>query len=581
MNLDLSKGSRERILAFIVLALMTLFIGRLFYLQIIQHDHYVALAKREQQRQFVLPAERGQIFAMDRDTPVPLVMNQTVYTVFADPSIINNTQPIIDMIQEVAGGNAKPKLDTLLNNKKSRYVILATDVTHKQAKLMKDKNLLGVGFTRGSMRVYPEGNLASQVLGFVNRADNGQYGIEGYFQERLSGVDGSLKTVADVRDVPLTVGNNNVNQPAKDGDDLVLTIDRNVQAYAERVLAQGLKKSGAKEGSVLVLDPKNSHVMAMANLPTFNPEKYNEVEDSARFQNATISQPYEPGSDIKTFTMAAGIDKGVVSPDSTFNNTDYKKVEDITITNATKGQTGVTSMQKALNYSLNTGFVTIAERLGSGDYITKDARNTMYEYFHNRLKLGEFTNIQLQGEAKGTIVSPDVEQGNAVRYSNMSFGQGMDATMLQVTAGFGAIINGGTYYPPTVVKGVLTDSGEIAEEAATGPSSDVLKRSTSVTVRNMIRDARRAFYASTDHPGYSIGGKTGTSQAIVNGKYSFDETIGTYLGFGGENSEDPSYVIMVRVSGRDQQLSGSLHAMPIFNDLSNWMLGYLKLQPKG
>jgi cell division protein FtsI/penicillin-binding protein 2 len=521
---------------------------------------------------------------MDGSQPVKIVMNETVYTVFADPKVVDNPNGVIDVIHRVAGGNARSNLDQLLAKKESRYQVLATKITLKQAELIRQEKLKGLGFQRENQRVYPEGQLAAQTLGFVNSDGQGQYGIEGALNQRLTGTDGLLQSVTDVRDVPLTIGNNNINKPAKDGDNIVTTIDRNVQSYAEKALADGLKKSGATNGSVMVMDPQTGKIMAMASLPTYNPGDLNAVQDAAVFNNATISAPYEPGSDIKTLTMTAGVDKGVVKPDSTYNNTDAIKVEDITIGNATKGQTGNITFQHALNYSLNTGFVTVAQRLGDGSNITLGARNTMYQYFHDKFGLGELTGVELANEAKGTVISPSEADGGAVRYSNMAFGQGLDVTMIQVCAAFSTIVNGGTYYSPTVLAGTMSADGSTFTQAPAKPSrSNVITASTSDTMRQMIHDARDAFYSGNDTPGYYIGGKTGTSQTLENGKYVDNQTVGTYLGFGGNDSSSkgPKYVIMVQVSGKNMNLAGNKDAMPIFTDISNWMLDYMKLQPKG
>lgn len=579
MKLFSHRGSRADILVLLTFIVMAVFVVRLFYLQVIMHSYYVELASREQLKQRIIPARRGEIYAMNDGTPVKLVLNQTVYTVFADPKIIEEPEKIIETIERVAGGNAREDLDELLAMEESRYQILATDVTRKQAEMIKEENLVGIGFQEGTQRVYPEGELAGQVLGFVDTEGNGQYGVEGKLNDRLTGEDGLLQAVTDVRNVPLTIGDKNISKPPKHGDDLVLTIDRNVQAYTELALKNGLERTGATKGSAIVMDPYTGAVLAMANLPTYNPAEYGKVKDIAVFNNAVIHVPYEPGSDIKTLTMATGIDQGIVGPNSTFNNTDFIRVGDRTITNATKGQTGTITFQHALNYSLNTGFVTIAKLLGDGDTITLKARETMYEYFHDRFRLGQPTGIELTGESAGTIILPDDPNGAAVRYSNMAFGQGMDVTMVQVAAAFSAMINGGTYYQPTVIAGVIDESGELQEEQPKEVAKGVISEATSNTMRDMIVEARRAFYASNDKPGYRIGGKTGTSQAIKDGKYVFNETIGTYLGFGGETT--PRYVIMVEVSGDNKVLEGGKHAMPIFTDISNWMIDYLQLQPKG
>lgn len=582
MQLDFKKGSRTKTLAIVTLSIMAVFVARLFYLQIIQHDYYVAQASKEQLKQLVIPAKRGEIYALDSGKPVKIVLNENVYTVFADPKMVDEPEKIVETVRRVAGGNARANLDELVNKKDSRYQVLATKVSRKQAEMMKQAQLKGLGFQQVTQRVYPEGQLAAQTLGFVDAEGNGKYGIEQALNKRLLGHDGMLQSVTDVSNVPLTIGDKNINSPAKNGDNLVLTVDRNIQAYSERALAEGMKKSGATHGSVMVMDPQSGKVLAMANLPTYNPGEFFKVQDASAFNNGTISAPYEPGSDIKTLTVATGLDKGVIQPDSTYTNTDSIKVEDRTIGNATKGQTGNITMQHALNYSLNTAMVTIAQRLGDGKNIDRQARDTIYEYFHDKLGLGELTGIELAGEARGTVISPDESDGNAVRYSNMAFGQGLDVTMVQVCAAFSTIINGGVYFKPTVIAGTMSDDGKsfmagAPKEAKTG----IIGADASNKVRRMIHDARNAFYGGQDKKGYYIGGKTGTSQTIRDGKYVDDETVGTYLGYGGSSEARPEYVIMVQVSAEKKELAGAKDAMPIFTDISNWMIDYLKLQPKG
>jgi cell division protein FtsI/penicillin-binding protein 2 len=563
---------------------MAVFVVRLFYLQVIRHEYYVAQADAEQIKPLLIPAHRGEIYALDGAQPTPIVLNETVYTVFADPKIVKEPTKMADLVRQVAGGNARANLEDLLDKKDSRYQILATTVSRKQAEMMKEKGLSGLGFQEETQRVYPEGQLAAQTLGFVDFEGKGQYGIEGALDARLAGKDGLLKTVTDVSSVPLTIGDKNVRIAPDHGDNIVLTIDRNIQAYAEKALAEGLKRSGATNGSVMVMDPQSGKIMAMSNLPTYNPGEYGKVTDAAAFNNATVSAPYEPGSDVKVLTMAVGLDRNVVQPDSTYNNTDFIQVEDRTITNATKGQTGMITYQHALNYSLNTGFVTVAQRLGDGKSITYNARQTMYDYFYNKLGLGQLTGVEVSGEAQGTVLSPDSSDGGAVRYSNMSFGQGMDVTMVQVCAAFSTVINGGTYYQPTVIAGTMDDEGAIfTPQAPKATRQNVIRADTSDKIRAMVHEARAAFYAGKDRPGYYTGGKTGTSQTIENGLYVDNQTVGTYLGFGGEDSSStgPKYVIMVQVSGKGMNLGGAADALPIFTDISNWMLQYMKLQPKG
>lgn len=577
MKLELQTSSRSRTLAIIVLVVMALFVVRLFYLQIIKHGDYLAMADQEQLKRLVIPAKRGNIYAMDSNKPVRLVMNETVYTAFVDPQHVSKPDKIIETFRRVAGGNTRSNIKELIFTPDSRYQIIATKLSRAQAEMIKKEELSGVGFQEVSQRVYPEGQLAAQTLGFVNNDGHGQYGVEAKLEDRLKGENGILQSVTDVSNVPLTIGDRNINQPARDGEDIVLSIDRNVQSYAERALAAGLDRTGAKNGSVIVMNPNNGQIMAMANLPTYKPSEYNKVEDASVFTNAIVSSPYEAGSVIKSLTVAMGLDKKVITPDSTYVNTNSIKVDDRTITNAFKDRTGTITMQDAVNYSLNTGMVTIAQLLG-GDAINRSARDIMYNYYHDRFGLGRLTGVEVAGEAEGTVIPPTEIEGNAVRYSNMSFGQGMDVTMVQVAAALSAAINGGTYYKPTVIAGTMKDDqliGAGAEEVRT----NVVGAEASEQIKTMLEAARTKFYAAQDKPGYSIGGKTGTSQTLENGVYIDNQTIGTYLGYGGDNK--PRYVIMVQVSGKNMNLQGNMHAMPIFTDISNWLIDYMKLQPKG
>lgn len=585
MELHFSKGSRARTIAIAMLLVMALFVLRLFYIQIVQHGFYVDQADSEQIKKFTLHAQRGEIYAMDGDTPVKLVLNQTVYTVWADPTLVTDKQAVTEALNKVAGGNVRDNFAQYLDAKDTRYQVLATKVTLTQAELLKKYNLAGIGFDATNQRVYPEGQLASQVLGFVNNEGKGVYGFEQANDDLLRGKDGLLKTVTDVRDVPLTIGDKNIKQPAENGKNMVLTIDRNIQAQTEQALTDGLQRSGATSASAIVMEPSTGKVLAMANLPTYDPSQLSKVTDVAALNNDAISAPYEAGSDIKTFTVATGLDKGVITPESTYDNTGQIQVDDITINNATKTAlvTGNITMQTALNWSLNTGMVTIAERLGDGSTINRQARDTIYSYFHDRFRLGKTTDIELANEAGGTVIPPTEVQGNAVRYSNMVFGQGMDVTMMQVATGFCSLVNGGTYHVPTVVAGTVSDDGLFTASQPRTQYPGVVTSATSATLREMVHQSHYATYNPHDgtDAAYYIGGKTGTSQTILNGKYVNNQTIGTYLGFGGEVGEIPRYVIMVEISADGKDMGGGTDAKPIFNAISGWLINYLKLSPKG
>jgi len=573
--------SRSRILAICTLGLAAIFIVRLFQMQIIDHAKYQAIAQSEQVKKWEIPAARGEIYAMDDGSLKKIVLNETTYTLWVDPSVIINREVVLAKIQAVAGGNLVDNAASLIAMNKTQYQVLAHNLTYSQANKIKSDNLYGVGFEATTKRVYPEGQLASQVLGFVNGSGDGQYGIEGQLNSELAGKPGLLKTVTDVRDVPLTIGKDNISIAPQNGKNIALTLDENVQHEAESILPSQLKKIGATYGSILVMDPNNGHVLAMANYPTYNPNDIDKVTNISDFNNPIISDPYEPASVMKTMTMAAGINEGVMNPQSTYNNTGQITIDGFTINNASKNAliTGKINMQTVLTWSLNTGTVTMAQWLGGGS-IDEHARDILYNYYHDKFRLGEMTGIQLQGESAGIVVTPNGSPAPELKYANMTFGQGLDVTSLQVASAFSSVINGGTYHKPTIVAGTVDSDGNL--EAAKEYAGDrVIKPSTSSAMVKMLHSARQNFgYNALDPAGYYIGGKTGTAQAIVNGKYTFDTTTGTYIGYGATPGKKPAYVVLVHAGKPGAQIGSEL-VVNIFNPMSNYMIKYLKLAPKG
>jgi cell division protein FtsI/penicillin-binding protein 2 len=585
MQQNIGRTSRTRVLLVGLLFVGAIFIFRLFYLQVIQHDYYFAEAQKEYVTKFTIPAKRGLIYARDGNSgTAPLVLNESVYTAYADPHEVEEPDKISSSIRRIAGGNVVDGFEDQLTNKDLRYIVLARKLNRTQAELLKKESLAGVGLQEGAQRVYPEGSLASQLLGFVDGESQGQYGIEQALDGRLSGEPGLLNTVTDVRRIPLTIGENNVRIPPKNGDDLVLTIDRNVQNHVEQVLKDGLKKVKATEGSIIVMEPTTGEVLAMANYPTYNPAKYGSVKNYGLFQNKVVSFPYEVGSVLKTLTMGAGLDSGVVTPKSQYFNTGTVEIDGVDIHNVeedpVRGQNA--SMLEALKYSLNTGMVHVVQQLGGGE-VNGQARERLYDYFTNRYLLGKKTGIEQASEQPGKIVKPNEGFGHNVRYANMAFGQGLDLTMVQVAAAFSAAVNGGKYWQPYLVGGTLNSDGSINEEKPKLIKQGVLKSKASSQLKNMTWQARQSgFLGGQDKSGYMVGGKTGTSQIIDHetGEYTDDNSIGTYLGYGADGDGTPRYVIMVRV--QDSRLpgyAGTVAAAPIFADVSNWLLDYLKVQP--
>lgn len=583
MQLSLNPRSRSGALSLGLLIIFAIFTIRLFYLQVIRHDYYVREAEAIQISRLTINPERGSIYAMDGDATVPLVLNEKVFTVFADPSEVEDPSKIASVLTRVAGGNLMDGYADNLSDDSLRYTVLARQVSRSQAEMIKKEDLAGVGFQESTRRVYPEGAMLAQGLGFVNAEGEGQYGIEGALQERLAGKVGMLETVTDVRRIPLTVGEADTRIPAQDGDDVVLTIDRSIQAKTEELLKKGLERANATKGSVLVMDPQSGSVLAMANLPTYDPAKFNEVQDGAVFQNGIVSQPYEAGSVIKALTMGVGLDSGAVNYNTTFNDiTGCVRVDGEEICNVEEDpRQASASMTDTLRYSLNTGVVHILRQMGGGS-VNQQARERLYEYFHDKYRFGQKTGIEQAGESPGIIRQPDEGDGNNIRYANMTFGQGMDVTMVQAAGAFSAAINGGTFYQPRLVAGTMQADGTMKKSQPKVIATNVLGREASEQTKEMIFQGRNlGFFGQFDRPGFYIGGKTGTSQVIdpKTGRYSDDNSIGTYLGFGATRT--PSYVIMVKVddSKNTGGYEGTTAAGPIFNDLNNWMIDYLKIQP--
>ncbi len=575
-------AKRSRLLMGLVFVLGAVIILRLFYVQVIMHEYYEAEASREHIGKFTIPAKRGEVYARDGNKTVPLVLNEPSYTAFADARYVKDLEHTLGVLRKIAGGNLVDGLDEALKDTDRQYVVLGKQLNKDQAELLKKEDLPGVGLQQGERRVYPEGQLAAQVLGFVNGEGKGQYGIEEGLASELAGTPGLLKAVTDVNGIPISVGQESVQTPAVDGTDIVLSIDRNIQSYVEQALKAGLERVNATRGSLIVVNPKDGQVMAMANMPTYSPAEYGKTTDYRAFQNAAVSDPYEAGSVMKALSMAMGLNEGAVTPETTYKNTGTTQVADAVIKNADNEHLGVLSMSEVIKYSYNTGMVHMLRQLGGGE-VNLAARQKLYQYYTDRYFLGRLTGIPLANEAAGQIVPPDDAEGGPVRYANMSFGQGMTVTMLQEAAAFAAAINGGVYYTPQILSGRLNDDGSVSPTQASVRKSDVITQATSEKLRTMLQWARgTSAQGRFDKQGYSIGGKSGTAQVYDarTGKYSATDTIGSYIGYGGQ--QHPEYVIMVRVDdARVGGFAGPTAAAPIFADVSNWLIDYLKIQPRG
>ena len=332
------------------------------------------------------------------------------------------------------------------------------------------------------------------------------------------------------------------------------------------------------------MNPNDGEVIAMANLPNYDPANYDKVASAADYVNYTTEVPYEPASICKSFAFSAAVNEGKMTADTTYFNEHYTTVDGWKIENAEqRGMLyGTINMKTALYWSLNTGSIQALRLLGGDpNQITQEGREKLYDYYHNKFRLGQATGIELI-EAEGYIEDPNEGWGRDSTYANMTFGQNLGITMIQTASAFSAVVNGGTWHTPTIVKGVLKNGAVVPVERTDLVEDKILSDETSAAMRDMLINNRSYLVAAgIDRPGYAIGGKSGTAQVIVNGAYddTFAQLVGSYIGFVGPSGELPKYVIMVKMWGEGQGI-GSGDAMDLFNKLSNYLINYKKIKPK-
>jgi cell division protein FtsI (penicillin-binding protein 3) len=568
----------------LLMVVLAVFIARAFYIQVVRHDYYRNTALSDQLKQYQIPADRGLISAYDGSQQIPIVLNQKLFTVYADPVYIKDPAKVASSVAAVVGGNQQT-YQKLLKSPGKRYVILAKKVTKEQRQKLLAFKYPGLGAQEQTYRTYPQGSMAGQVLGFVNDGGDGTYGIEQALSGDLAGKPGELKAITDAQGVPLAASGSNVESDPVAGKDVTLTLDIGIQRQAEQLLEKGVKADKADSGSVVVLDPQTGSIKAMANYPAYDPAKYFDVENPALFNNAAISQPMEVGSIMKTLTTAAALDKGVIKPQSSFNDPSQYVVDGFKITNIEEdGGPGQRNIAQLLNLSLNTGAVWELMQMGGGQ-LNEQARTVWHDYMVNHFLFGKATGIPQTGEAKGIVPDPaDNGAGIDLTYANTAFGQAMTATPLQMAGALAAVVNGGTYYQPQLVASTAATGSApvkqtpkvLAEHVVSASVSDAMIPLMQFVVDN--HNIKPAF----DQDRYIVGGKTGTAQiAKPGGGYYDDQFNGTYLGFVG--GVRPQYVIAVFINkphvGRGQY-AGTAAAQPVFADIGHMLIDHGYVTPK-
>jgi len=561
---------------FVVIGLI--FSARLFTIQAIKADDYRALADQEQLKKFSIPASRGEIYLNDGNNgPAPLVLNEPVYTIYADPQYVGDgTQETLRQLHTVLE-NPNDDIAKKLAKKSSRYEVLQQNVSLTEKKAIEDKQLKGIGAIKDTRRVYPEGTLAAQTVGFVNQNGDGQYGIEQILNKELAGTAGKLSGATDVRGVPIAT-ENNVSQPAANGKDVLLSLDRPIQAQVESALIRAVQRNNADSASAVVVDVHNGHILAMANAPTFDPSKYKQVQNDRLFQNSVVTSAYEPGSVIKVFSMATGLESGAITPEHEYFDSWCVTIDTYKVCNAGKNPKKQNlSMTEVITNSANTGAIHVLEQLGGGN-INARAKQKLYEDFANKYHFGQLRGVEQTGETKGYLAP--AKGSSDIRYANMTFGQGISTSMLQVASSTAALINGGTLYQPTLVDTVTDTHGKKKKQIPKILQSNVVSKKTSDEIKTMmltVTEKGSGYHARRE--GFKIGAKTGTAEiANPSGGYYKGKYNGSMIGFSGIN--DPKYVIMVRVENpRIEGYAGPDAAGPLFADINNWLIDYYGLQP--
>ena len=575
---------RIRFLKYITLAAFAIIAVRLFFIQIVEHDAWVAKADEQHTMLETITAKRGEIYMMDGNEPTAVVLNQTVYQVIIDPAVTPKDD-IKAALEKHAKQYITADLEEVYKTEGLRYYIVAKNVPYSEASELAKEGIDNVWLKEGNRRVYPENEMASTILGFVNADGLGQYGVEGSLNNILTGKDGLLKSISDVNNVALSIGDNNVKIPAENGKDVVLSIDRGLERGIEERMAGAINSTAASHAAVLVMNPNTGEVIAMTALPNYNPGDYGNVKDASAYTNQVTEVPYEPASICKNFAFSAAINEGKMTDESTYFNQGYEIVDGWKIMNAEQRSMlhGQINMRTALYWSLNTGSIQALKFLGGNpNEITQAGREKLYDYYHNKFRLGQATGIELI-EGVGYIEDPNEGWGRDSTYANMTFGQNLGITMIQTATAFSSVINGGVWRTPSVIKGTL-EKGEVKPlENREVVEDQILKPETSAMMRSMLIN-NRSYKArmGIDKPGYDVGGKSGTAQVIVDGAYdeSMNNLVGSYIGFVAGSGKMPEYVIMTKMWGEGQALSGA-EAQNLFDTLSNYVIDYLKIKPGG
>ena len=508
-----------------------------------------------------ITAVRGDIFDRNHE---PLAMNITNYKLFVEPKKVKDPEKVIlSLDNELHIGTAT--LEALVKSGKDWMRIqdgLSKDLKDKIMGL----KLAGIGFEDSPTRYYPEGSIASHLIGFVgknyNGEDVGNGGIENYYQKDLAGMPGIFKTERDTTGNVMFSGVQIKIDPTN-GRDLVLTIDKTVQMTAKDKLQKGIEKYQADSGCILIADPSTMEILAMTCLPDYDPMNYGLFNDSF-FNNPAITSSYEPGSIFKPLVMAAALQEKAVKANDEMDEDGPVTIGEYTIRNWDNKYAGKISMSTILQKSSNIGMTYIGGKLG---------KEKLTSYL-DKYGFGKATNIDLTGEGEGVVKGKD--SWYPIDLATVTFGQGILVTPIQMITAFSSIVNGGELLEPHVVK-QFESNGKIVK-VEKKKVRQVLDKKASDQIKAMMENDIVNGEVKWDRPaGYRIGGKTGTAQIAVSGKYDPSKTYASFVGFAPVDS--PKFVVLVSLQNPKTSIWGSETAAPIFFEVAKELLFYYNISP--
>lgn len=541
-------------------------ISRLIFIQILNQEYWKALAKGQQKFFLQIPGERGEIFLGDRDGNLySLAINKKFDFVYVVPNEIEEKEDTAEILSQILNLEKDFILSKLQTD--SLYSLLENKLSEGQLKEIEELHYPGVYLGKESLRYYPQQSLASHVTGFFGRGEVGQYGVEGYHHEVLEGTEGFREGERAAQGFLLTFSERFL--PAKEGADLILTLDYNIQFKAEKLLQKSIEELEAEEGTIIVMDPYSGEILALANFPNFNLNQYAKQENFEIFQNGATQKIFEPGSVFKPFVMAAALDQGKITPDTTYEDKGSVKIGGYTIYNYDERVWGERTMTEVLEKSINTGAVFVENQLS----------HDLFLQYLERFGIFEKTGIDLEGEISS--LNLNLKKGYEINFATASFGQGIEMTAIQLVRAFSVIANGGKLPKPHLVKKIIVDGKEKEIELEVSNSQVISQRTASQLTAMLVSVVENGFAKGARIPGYFITGKTGTAQipwgalGIDKSGYS-DKTIQTFVGFA--PAFNPQFLILVKLNNPKTK-TAEYSTVPVFQELAKYIIDYYQIPP--